>query len=732
MAQLASRTIVAKLLANENISLTYGNYPTAWFDVESRELGLPQWKVLLDETIENGKDLADLLIGHEVGHALYTPAEGWHESDKEIPGCPRSFINVIEDIRIEKLVQAKYPGLVSSFKRGYKKLFDDDFFGVEKRDVNTLGLIDRINIKSKLRDLVEVPFSSKEQPYVDQAMAVTTWEDVIEACRAIYEFLKEECNNKEGNDAVDQQQYKSPMDSGEVSESQMGDVESSENAEQDREETEATDGMGPNNSTEESDGNSSESKSKVTSDKEPKGSEDSNEYGDSAGYGSDGDITRVVTDESFRNRESELIEGGENDQPIYVKNFSNIQIQEMIIPNEKILEGRKDATNGLRPEVVKEMFDALDEKYRTFTDETKKVVGVMAKEFEMRKAAYRSIRAQTARSGSLNVDKLYNYKFTDDIFKRVTTLADAKSHGMVMMIDYSGSMNRILGDVIKQTLNLVTFCKKVGIPFEVYGFTSGGVQDQRSAPRNHEIEHRDIRIIELLSSSMKKAQYEEAYKGLFYQTANEWQYWVSSRYESLGGTPLTETLIVSDMILDRFKAKHGIQKVNFVLLTDGDGASVRVRTDNEWNSGRLRRTEMVTFDLNGKKVCVQNSNATSSILNHIRNKGTKVLGFFLAERTYDFRGAIYKYSEEFVDTEKMNDYSKMARKNKFVHMDEKSGYDRLFIVKCDRSNLNTDADEFEVNENASKAQITRAFKKHNGSKKTNRLLSTKFAEVVAA
>ena len=64
----------------------------------------------------------------------------------------------------------------------------------------------------------------------------------------------------------------------------------------------------------------------------------------------------------------------------------------------------------------------------------------MAKEFEMRKAAWRSSRAQTARSGSLDVNKLYAYKYTDDIFKRMTNLPDAKNHGMFMLVDYSGSM----------------------------------------------------------------------------------------------------------------------------------------------------------------------------------------------------------------------------------------------------------------------------------------------------
>ena len=126
-----SKSILAKLLANENISIQYGNFPTAFFDVEKRVLGLPLWK-------SSSRFLTDLLIGHEVGHALYTPKDGWHDSSIEIPGCPRSYVNVVEDVRIEKKIQSKYPGLVRSFKLGYKELFARNFL-VQK--IETLKVI---------------------------------------------------------------------------------------------------------------------------------------------------------------------------------------------------------------------------------------------------------------------------------------------------------------------------------------------------------------------------------------------------------------------------------------------------------------------------------------------------------------------------------------------------------------------------------------------------------------
>ena len=147
------KSTLAKLLAKENITVQYGNYSTAWFDIKDRILGLPMWK-------DMGKDVSDLLIGHEVGHALFTPFEGWHDSPEKLEGCPRTYINVIEDARIERHIKDAYVGLISPMARGYKKLFDDGFFGKEFHDMDwdNVKLIDKINLKAKVGAHLDVPF----------------------------------------------------------------------------------------------------------------------------------------------------------------------------------------------------------------------------------------------------------------------------------------------------------------------------------------------------------------------------------------------------------------------------------------------------------------------------------------------------------------------------------------------------------------------------------------------
>ncbi len=100
---------VAKLLATENIDVVSEKIPTAYFDLKSRKIAVPVWE-------DVSQNVYDLLIGHEVGHALYTPLKLIKESKKR--EIPKSFINVVEDIRIEKMIQEKYPGLIRNFKTG--------------------------------------------------------------------------------------------------------------------------------------------------------------------------------------------------------------------------------------------------------------------------------------------------------------------------------------------------------------------------------------------------------------------------------------------------------------------------------------------------------------------------------------------------------------------------------------------------------------------------------------
>ena len=57
---------LAKLLATEDLIVEHRKVATAQFDVHSRVLTLPMWE-------KASNTVYDLLVGHEVGHALFTP-----------------------------------------------------------------------------------------------------------------------------------------------------------------------------------------------------------------------------------------------------------------------------------------------------------------------------------------------------------------------------------------------------------------------------------------------------------------------------------------------------------------------------------------------------------------------------------------------------------------------------------------------------------------------------------
>ena len=123
----------------------------------------------------------------------------------------------------------------------------------------------------------------------------------------------------------------------------------------------------------------------------------------------------------------------------------------------------------------KYVLDSLNDAKKDFKDFKKsaqKEVNYLVKEFEMKKSASAYARAATSRTGVLDTTKLHTYKYNEDLFKKVTVLPDGKNHGLVFILDWSGSMNSVMLDTVKQLYNLIWFCRKIQVPFEVYAFTN--------------------------------------------------------------------------------------------------------------------------------------------------------------------------------------------------------------------------------------------------------------------
>ena len=422
--------------------------------------------------------------------------------------------------------------------------------------------------------------------------------------------------------------------------------------------------------------------------------------------------------------------------------------------------------------------------FAQFKTSTKKHIAILIKEFERRKSAFQYSRSRESASGAINVNKLHSYKFEDQIFKSVTTLADAKSHGMVFFIDYSGSMRYTLEDVINQTLQLVYFCKAVGIPFEVYGFTgpddlsSYGSSMQSSSdsstPFGLNIRLSDsTHIFQLLNSDMKKDKFELSVRELKAQVFKfnsnaSCNFNMPTIYEKMSSTPLMETIIVAHDIVKTFKAKHNIQKMNTVFLTDGDGARLMMYDNDSDNKFRKKSINTVSYTPSYMiKVHGRDINFTHSYNSYNNNSsikqlysdlienlkitcGTNVLGFFVAQNQRDLKtngidSFIYNSNnKEAISwseaSEKFKTETRKNKKEKCLLVKGAFNYDAYFIFE-NTKNLNiVEENSFESDsmstgksftESSVQTKLAKDFAKFTSEKRTSRVFLNKFAEIIA-
>ena len=714
MTTIAKKSILARLLARENITVEQTNHHTAFFNVERRILGLPYWK-------DVGNDLYDLLVGHEIGHALHTPAAGWHESTSDIPGCPRSYVNIVEDIRVEKLVLREFPGLLGGFMRGYQDLLDRDFFGIKEEDVNKLSFMNRLNIFAKSRGLVKVKFSKKEQPYVDRAMAVETWDDVIASCRELYAFMKEELEaaikvQQELKEAMEKAGIKSPMSI--PSKIVVSKGNGNEKPEPVSEELKEAILNGEVEIEVDVDSFKQEEETKEQT-------EEDVDIDIPVTVDAGDNIEGVETDALFRSAIARSLVDSINagGSTLYAKGPSKALAKAITSPYEAVKKGRHKKVDSA---------DFPAKKYIRFVSDIKDSVAVMVKEFEMRKTARRFARARTSTKGSLDVNVLHKYKYEDNLFKQVTHLDDDTSHGMMMLIDYSGSMETTLPKVIKQVLILATFCKRVNIPFEVYGFTNPyGVGPEFSvqvrAAKHHltSINMNNTHLFKLIDSSMPKKVYEEAFKALFAQTGNNRRMWKGS-LETMGGTPLDTSILAMYHHIADFKAKHQVQKMNFITLTDGAGDGLYIENGIDVSEGVRHNYTKRVIEILGQKIEVNYGYgaATPSILNGLRAMGVRTMNYHLV-------GVSYLKYQLGKDGQELADAIATVNKDGCIALDNSNGYDRqIFTVLGGNSSTKEEDDEDEdldINtRNIASAFTNKAFKRKQG-----RMIAAKFAEIVS-
>ena len=736
---------LAKLLAKENIVVTQGNMKTAYFDVKNRVLGLPTWKNRADRA----DAVYDMLIGHEVGHALYTPEDAHARYEKACPSAPFDVCNIVEDIRIERLIKAAYPGLPRLFNTAYSELVEADFFGIANKDIKKLNFLDRLNLRGKVGDLLEVPLDAHEETIYQKCLAAETFEEVLEICIEIVNANDEDENEEQSSDESNDETEENETES--EDEAAMPTEDDESDSEDDGEEAETASNESEEESLEsetssdniESEDESAETETETVENE----SAETTEQGDNP---SEEDPKDPLTSETFKEFEQSLKDEVETpkSQGFLPLSFPRKSyIKEHIITHDVLAEQRgtvesnfrkiedERRTNGNEEFAFNENFDVA---HTALKKKTSKKVGSMVRDFERRKAAFQYSRSQEARTGVIDPTKLHSYKLTDQIFLSKSVLANAKSHGMIFLIDYSGSMNAVLADVIEQTLNLVEFCKKVGIPFDVYSFTSGyygRYKNGDTTPSFNEVTLDNVILIHQLSSDMKKSVYNEATKNLWAQywlRKNDLGYSLSitSDFERLGGTPLDTVLTMMHSIVADFIAKHRVQKTMFVTLTDGDSSGLDYNCDqSEWSPKIRVKANNKTYDFKPRAA----TKALTKIIGDIPTVST--IGFYIPSPHSQPRNLI-RFKMGMNDPQKIAKEVKFMKKNGFAQFDDHDGYGTYFLIEPKL--VIDDDDEFthETSDSIAdsrKAQnkLAKEFSKHHGGAKKARVLMTRIAEKIA-
>ena len=718
---------LAKLLATEDLVVEHKKISTACFNVHTRVLTLPLW--------EKASGLVyDLLVGHEVGHALFTPDEDWTETAK----VPQQFVNVVEDARIEKLMKRKYAGLAKTFFNGYKELNEEDFFQIADDDVTTFNLADRVNLYFKIGNFITLDFKPEEKEIIDLIGACESFADALIAAEELYKYCKKE---------KEQQQKVADFDSHET---------------QGNSQSPASDFVETNDSSSEQEGESDKS-----SEKESSESYGGTAQGQETQVKSSGekDEPEVRTADSLEDKIRDLV-GNNLDENVYIE-VPQVNLNTVIGKNSEVHKDIDDSfthQQKLHNEHAKgkgytpvNLYKESDTDFKKFKSSAQKEVNYLVKEFECRKAADQYARASTARTGVLDTTRLHTYKYNEDLFKKVSVIPDGKNHGLVFVLDWSGSMCDVMLDTCKQLFNLVWFCKKVSIPFEVYAFTNEwrrGEYDYENdrylaADRTPHYQKKDgLLVVDETFSMMNVLTSKVSGKELEHQMLNIWRlaYCFGRTYSSpytysnrlaLSGTPLNEALITLHQILPKFQKENKLQKVQCIVLTDGEANQLvhHKEVKRQWEKNPFLGTGYInpisTFLRDRKlgttyQIGYGYHEFTDTLLRNLKDKFTSMnfIGIRVLE-SRNFSRFVQMYHSQ-LDKQYEKIQSDWKKVKSFTIT--KSGYDAYFGMS---STALSQESEFEVADDATKSQIKSAFVKSLKTKKLNKKVLGEFISLVA-
>ena len=695
-----SLSIFARALASENLSFGFDpEAETASFDVKQRHLTLPVWRV--SETVQT------MLIAHEISHALWTPAE---ESDAILkaaeaegynPMLLQRIANVVEDVRIEKMMKEKFPGTRRDFFLGYKEIVDSDLFGFSKMDFDRASLVNRINLHFKwgVQGFLPINLTNEEQQIADEIDSVTTFAEVYEVAKRLYDDPSMQKIVQE----VEEQQKAGGKQSGE---SLMADA---------------------------------------VKDFSPGGTEN---------------------------------KGGEKFTSPCITISPLKDLSTVIVPSSFLLKEFEEHNNG-----------SIDmDGYREFVRHSDAFVRQMVAQFERKKAADEIRRERPKQTGMLNLDRLHQYRTHDDLFISKIVKQDGKNHGILFLLDFSGSMSLRMSDVLLQVLQLVWFCEKARIPFEVFGFTDVhptsimGYEEYRKQHDkwvreggkgisfDHEVIHPKIlnakptsveyghtRLLNIASSRDDASKRERLLAYIYESMITDTRTVGTPHCLSLHGTPTVEAAAAASQFMQEWVKAQNIQIPTFMLVTDGQPNGVyvvdpKISGEQYYHNGKgmltvvneiygtAHRLDMTEYP----HTCLANM-TLSTMLDSMRQKlNARIVGMFVAGNNLslnDFTCFCLSDEEKEIYNNLMHQEREAVTKSAryesaregykegavVCHPDAFPGFDSFFLCKTPKIVKDEDA----IVESGTFTKIKNTFIKTMAKRSVSRVFLTRYVDIVA-
>jgi len=616
-----STDVFARLLAAENLVVVHdASAETASFDLDSRVLTLPVWDTMSGHVY-------DMLVSHEVSHALHTPLEGW-KNELEAAGANASlvqhYINVVEDVRIERMIQAKFPGLRPDYKAG-RQWMKQHIMGDVLADVanGKAHSIDHVNLFAKgMLDATDL--TADEMTMYDRCYACETFDEVVDLAKEFLAELPEQEVN--GGDASDGNAQGEGQEGGEGA---HGDEQAEGNA------------QGDDNANANGEGQDQSENAQANSEAKGDGSMES--AGDAEDDGSNADSDqRSEAAKKMDAAMKGLVNRKADEHEMKTLPVMGERMSDFLITADEVINSHAGVTITAS--------DTATRNYTNLQQEQKAMVNHMVNLFNQKRSATAHKRARRAKTGVLDTVKMTNYKWSEDIFRQIKVVPEGKNHGFFMLVDWSGSMSDKIIETVKQTIMLAEFCRRVNVPFRVAAFSSTGAEYLRNKERAEYVKG-DLEplygtcLVEYLSSDLKKADFDKA-AALFFDAAISSTYDKSNyrcsgyRFDSLGSTPLDEGIMIASERMMQMRAAGKCEIMNLIILTDGE-ASSDMFTSSRWgdrNSGATATDPISGLRFNTVNNWETRRNSTAMALDVLRARvgDVNIVGIYLAGSKRDF------------------------------------------------------------------------------------------------